>query len=106
MVYSLLEGIKIWGEREENETEDTIQGRSWCGALSSEEQGPLIGDVTGLPTSITQGERVGMLAYRSGLFLTPVYPFVSVANVEDASTSGFGSQNEEFDLNSLLTPRA
>lgn len=45
-----------------------------------------------------------MSAHRSGLFLTPDYPFVSVANVEDASTSGFGSQNEEFDLNSLLTP--
>lgn len=42
-----------------------------------------------------------MLAYRSGLFLTPICPFVSVANVEDVSASDFGSQNEEFDLNSL-----
>lgn len=62
--------------------------------------------MTGLPASITQGEGIGMLAHRSGLFLTPVYPFVSVANVEETSGSGFGSQNEEFDLNSLLTPRA
>lgn len=90
-----------FGEREENETEDTIQGRSWCGTLSSKEQGLLMWDVTGLPASINQGEGTEMSAQRSGLFLTPIYCFVSIANGEDVSTSGFGSQNEEFDLNSL-----
>ena len=66
-------------------------------------------DVSGFPVSLIYGEGAGTLAYRLGLFLTPVQATVSIANAEDAATSGFDSQNKGFvvfDLNGLLTPKA